>query len=136
MGYGVRPDDGQPMLPEGPVHLIGREPGLGGHLQDMSSLAFAWKGGHKAITVVGIGCGNIIIQRCSLVLDWLTSGVGLRAWRSFPFGSRTADQKRPGQEEPESAAAADGEGIKVVVDHSFSTERSFLAKRDSGGVPD
>src|ERR1035441_6350283 len=99
------------MRPKAPVHFVGREPGLGSHLQDINGLAFAWKSGHEAVTVVGISCGNIIIQRCSLVPCSLASDAGPRALRAFPFDSRTADQNRPDEEEPESAAAAEGEGI-------------------------
>ena len=41
----VRPDNDQPMLPEGPIHLVGREPGLRGHLQNIGRLVFAPDGG-------------------------------------------------------------------------------------------
>ena len=76
MDYRVRPDDVQPVFPDGAVHLVGREPGLGGHFQNIGREILAPDGVHDTVAVVRVGRGDVFVQRRLLVLDGLGCGGG------------------------------------------------------------
>src|SRR5439155_8139828 len=59
----IRLHDGEPMLPEGSVDLVGGEPRLRNHIDDVRGIAFAPDGTHQMPRVVRIWRGDVTVER-------------------------------------------------------------------------
>ena len=56
-------DDGDPVLPLGAVHLGGRAPGLGCHVQDVGCMTLPGDGADEFVLVTGIGRADVTVER-------------------------------------------------------------------------
>ena len=128
-GYGVGSDNGQPMLPERPVHLIGGEPGLRGHLQHVGGAVLGLIRGDEAVGVVRVGRGHVLVKGREFVLDRRGFGRGFGFRRRPLVGGRAASQSQAEESEAECAVPSGNEPFDAGVNHIVVNASSLDCKR-------